>query len=111
MVIAMISICLGITGFTYSGLNTPNHVDLSPTFAGTIFGLTNMIGNIPGFLAPQTVGIMIENHEHEVAAWAPVWYTALGCKNKDFLRVTVTQIFYRCYCLFRFLGNAKGYSY
>ena len=43
-----------------------------------MFGITNMIATIPGFLAPEANGKIIEGHEHEVSAWAPVWYIATG---------------------------------
>ena len=37
-------------GFCYCGLNS-THVDLAPDHAGTLMGITNSFGNIPGFLA------------------------------------------------------------
>ena len=77
-VVAMICICCGFSGFVFSGYNTPNHADLAPAYAGTMFGITNMIATIPGFLAPQVNGSIIQGHEHEVSAWAPVWYIATG---------------------------------
>ena len=57
-VVAMICICCGFSGFVFSGYNTPNHADIAPKYAGSLFGVTNMIGTIPGFLAPQMVGII-----------------------------------------------------
>ena len=65
-VIAMICLCCGFSGFIFSGYNTPNHADLAPAYAGTLFGITNMIGTIPGFLAPQVNTMFIKGHEHEV---------------------------------------------
>ena len=92
-VIVMICICCGFSGFIFSGYNTPNHADLAPAYAGTLFGITNMMGlifksvnqihvknegTIPGFAAPQANGAFIEGHNNEVSAWAPVWYLACG---------------------------------
>jgi len=77
-VVAMICICCGFSGFVFSGYNTPNHADISPQYAGSLFGITNMVATIPGFLAPQLVGIITGDDEHEVSAWAPVWYMSVG---------------------------------
>ncbi len=42
---------MGFNGGVYPGFNS-NHVDMAPDFAGTLMGLTNSIGNLPGFIAP-----------------------------------------------------------
>ena len=33
-----------------------NHADLAAAYTGLLLGITNMMANIPGFLAPETVG-------------------------------------------------------
>ena len=33
-----------------------NHADLAPAYTGLLFGITNMMANVPGFLAPEMVG-------------------------------------------------------
>lgn len=35
-----------------------NHADLAPRYAGTMMGMSNTVGNIPGFLAPQVTTIL-----------------------------------------------------
>ena len=40
---------ISINGFCYSGLYS-THVDMTPDHAGTLMGLTNSVGNMPGFL-------------------------------------------------------------
>jgi ACS family sodium-dependent inorganic phosphate cotransporter-like MFS transporter 5 len=42
---------MGFNGCVYPGFNS-THVDMAPDFAGTLMGLTNSIGNLPGFIAP-----------------------------------------------------------
>ena len=42
---------MGLNGCSFSGFNS-THVDMAPDFAGTLMGMTNSIGNIPGFIAP-----------------------------------------------------------
>jgi len=86
----MICVCCGFSGFVFSGYNTPNHADISPRYAGSLFGFTNMVATIPGFLAPQMVGIITGSHEHEVSAWAPIWYMSVRvywASSKMFLDV------------------------
>ena len=50
---------------------------VSPLFSIPV-RLDILQATIPGFAAPQVNGAFIEGHEHEVAAWAPVWYLAMG---------------------------------
>ena len=33
-----------------------NHVELSPNYAGTLFGITNMVANLTGFITPWVAG-------------------------------------------------------
>ena len=33
-----------------------NHGDLSPNFSGTLFGISNMLANCSGFIAPYIFG-------------------------------------------------------
>ncbi len=42
--------------FYYRFLFQVNHVDLSPTYAGTLMGITNTFANVCGFLAPYVAG-------------------------------------------------------
>ena len=42
--------------------------------AGTLFGITNTFGNLPGFLVPITVGILTQNNPHDRASWYWVWF-------------------------------------
>ena len=36
-----------------------NHMDIAPNYAGTMMGITNMIGNIAGFVTPYVTGAII----------------------------------------------------
>ena len=35
-----------------------NHVELSPNYAGTLFGITNMVANLTGFITPWVAGTL-----------------------------------------------------
>ena len=58
---AVVAMICGFNGFVFSGFGTPNHADISPKYSGALFGFTNMVATIPGFLAPQLVGIITDN--------------------------------------------------
>ncbi len=48
--------CLYATFLDYLFRIQVNHVDLSPTYAGTLMGITNTFANVCGFLAPYVAG-------------------------------------------------------
>ena len=39
-----------------------NHVELSPNYAGTLFGITNMVANLTGFITPWVTGLITNNN-------------------------------------------------
>ena len=43
-------LAMTFNGACFSGMNS-THVDMAPDHAGTLMGITNSFGNIPGFLA------------------------------------------------------------
>lgn len=56
-------------GAQYAG-NQMNHVALSPRYAGTMYGMTNGVANLCGFLAPYTIGSIIDKN----VSWAVLVY-------------------------------------
>ena len=56
---AVLWLCLSVcfNGAVYSGFQvTP--VELSPNYSGTIFGITNMVANLTGFITPWVAGLI-----------------------------------------------------
>lgn len=53
----LLVIAVGMNAATYSGFNV-NHIDLSPTHAGTLMGITNSISNVFSILAPLAVKVV-----------------------------------------------------
>ena len=53
--IVLLTLAITMQGALYSGFFT-NPLDIAPNFAGTILGITNAIGTIPGWLAPLLAG-------------------------------------------------------
>lgn len=58
--VALMSLAVTAVGAIYSG-HYVNPIDLAPNFAGTLSGIVNTAGNVPGFLAPMTAGYIINN--------------------------------------------------
>lgn len=57
MSVILLAIALTCIGAMYSGHMT-NHIDIANNYAGTLMGLTNTIGTIPGIVGPVFVGAM-----------------------------------------------------
>ena len=64
-------------GFAYAGFYNPNILDLAPPYAGTLFGISNTLGNMNGFIAPQLAGYIIRDNEYTVDGWSNVWISCL----------------------------------
>jgi len=60
-VLALLCITVGFNGFSFSGFQA-NHIDIASNFSGTLMGITNMVGNVMGFLAPMAVSAIIIGH-------------------------------------------------
>ena len=56
--VLMLTIAVALNGATYVGYNI-NHLDLSPNYASTLFGITNAMANIMSFIAPLVVGAVV----------------------------------------------------
>ena len=41
-------------------------MELSPNYAGTLFGITNMVANLTGFLTPYVAGVITNNNVRNI---------------------------------------------
>ncbi|XP_063589198.1 sialin-like [Penaeus indicus] len=57
--VALMSLAVTAVGAIYSG-HYVNPIDLAPNFAGTMSGIVNTVGNVPGFLAPLAAGYITD---------------------------------------------------
>ena len=71
MAVVWLCIAVGFNGASYSGFQG-NHMELSPNYAGTLMGITSMLGNIAGFVTPYVAGVLVNNNQ-TVAAWRNVF--------------------------------------
>lgn len=74
---AIAFLCLGvaISGCAYSGFLV-NHMDIAPQFAGTLFGLTNCVAAITGFVAPYIASALTTKQTQK--EWQIVFFIAAG---------------------------------
>ena len=69
-ILSCVFLILAITfnGACFSAFNS-THVDMTPDFAGTLMGLTNGIGNIPGFAVPKVVDLFTRDKVGHSFQW------------------------------------------
>lgn len=60
MTIALYVFIVSIGCMSNAGFNI-NHMDLSPNYAGLLMGITNTAGSLGGIMAPQMVGVIVNN--------------------------------------------------
>lgn len=53
-------------------------VDVAPDYAGSIYAITNSVSSLPGFLAPQFVGILLDNSspDNQMHQWNILFWSA-----------------------------------
>lgn len=70
--VTLITFSLGVNGAS-SITNLANSQDLSPAFAGSLYGIANTIGGTTGFISPFVVGYF--THEHNgIDEWRKIFY-------------------------------------
>jgi ACS family sodium-dependent inorganic phosphate cotransporter len=73
MAIAVMSVGSALGAFVTGGFSV-NHMDLAPRHAGTLMGLTNTAGTIPGIIGVYVSGLILE----QTGSWALVFQVAGG---------------------------------
>jgi ACS family sodium-dependent inorganic phosphate cotransporter len=73
--IVMGLMCLGnaFSGMAAGGFIV-NHADIGPKYTGTLMGITNMIGAVPGIIGVYLAGLIL----NEFGSWAAVFYVVAG---------------------------------
>ena len=60
LAVALLTIGATLHGAVYSSFLV-NPMDIAPQFAGTIFGISNMLGAMTGFIAPPAAAYLTPN--------------------------------------------------
>ncbi|GFQ64698.1 inorganic phosphate cotransporter, partial [Trichonephila clavata] len=89
IIVVLLSLAMGLNGFAFSGFIC-THVDMSPDFAGTLYGFTNCFSNFTGFMVPAFVGWIIEDGQ-TVRNWGIVFVTAA-------VILLITGVIYDIFC-------------
>ncbi len=71
--IAVMSVGTALGAFVTGGFAV-NHMDIAPKYAGTMMGITNTAGTIPGVVGVYVSGLILE----WTGSWALVFQTAAG---------------------------------
>ncbi|XP_076050338.1 putative inorganic phosphate cotransporter [Oratosquilla oratoria] len=74
--VSLLFVAVSLTGAIFSG-HYVNAIDVAPNYAGTLCGIVNTLANIPGFLAPMTVGALI-NNQQTFERWQMVFNITAG---------------------------------
>lgn len=73
---ALLVAAMTSSGACYGGYAS-NHIDIASHFSGTLFGITNTIATIPGWMGPYVVGAFT-NGNNTMQAWNNVFYLSSG---------------------------------
>ncbi|XP_055900366.1 sialin-like isoform X1 [Biomphalaria glabrata] len=72
--VGLLVFAVSLTGIQYSGFLV-NHVDIAPAFAGILFGISNSLAAVTGFISPVIVGVITEERQTRLE-WQIVFYIA-----------------------------------
>lgn len=56
--VILLTIGVGIGAFSLSGF-TVNHLDIAPSYASILMGISNTFGTIPGIVSPLLTGYIV----------------------------------------------------
>ncbi|KAI7805384.1 sialin [Triplophysa rosa] len=75
LAIAFLTISSSLGGMSASGFNI-NHLDIAPSYAGILLGITNSFATIPGMVGPVIAGFLTKSSTN--AEWRIVFYISAG---------------------------------
>ncbi|XP_058032281.1 sialin isoform X4 [Ahaetulla prasina] len=71
--VVFLTISTTLGGFSTSGYSI-NHLDIAPSYAGILLGITNSFGTIPGMVGPLVAKAL--THSNTIEEWRNVFYIA-----------------------------------
>ncbi|XP_076014875.1 sialin [Genypterus blacodes] len=75
LAVTFLTISSSLGGLSGSGFNI-NHLDIAPSYAGILLGITNTFATIPGMVGPVIARALTTNNT--IAEWQVVFYIAAG---------------------------------
>ncbi|OTF79875.1 sialin-like protein [Euroglyphus maynei] len=77
-IIVMLNLSMITLGLTAGG-DSLIIVDVAPDYSGSIYGFSNSIASLPGFLAPMFVGFLLDlPHDDEMKQWSILFWIGAG---------------------------------
>lgn len=73
LAVALLTISSTLGGFNMSGFSI-NHLDIAPSYAGILLGITNSFATIPGMVGPVIAKSL--THYNTIEEWKSVFYIA-----------------------------------
>ncbi|XP_059587184.1 sialin isoform X3 [Alligator mississippiensis] len=73
LAVAFLTISTTLGGFCTSGYSI-NHLDIAPSYAGILLGITNSFATIPGMVGPVIAKLL--THHNTMGEWQTVFYIA-----------------------------------
>jgi ACS family sodium-dependent inorganic phosphate cotransporter-like MFS transporter 5 len=70
--VALVIVAVGFAGPAFGAWNV-NLIDIAPSYAGTMLGITNTVGTVPGFVGTLVVSAFTSGNQ-TVEAWRNVFY-------------------------------------
>uniref|UniRef100_A0A8C2FUP6 Sialin n=1 Tax=Cyprinus carpio TaxID=7962 RepID=A0A8C2FUP6_CYPCA len=75
LAVTFLTLSSAFGGFSAGGVFI-NQIDIAPRYVGTLHGITNTFGTIPGVIAPIVVGYLTK--DHSVTGWRHVFWLSAG---------------------------------
>lgn len=75
LAVILFLISAGLNTFTVPGCKS-SMLDIAPAYSGIVFGVSNTVSNIPGFVAPQLVGLILQDSTR--TEWRTVFWVSAG---------------------------------
>jgi len=72
LAVTLFALAAGLNTMTVSGCKS-GMLDIAPDYAGLVFGLSNTVSNIPGFLGPAIVGYLLTDYS-DTTQWLTVFW-------------------------------------
>ena len=72
LAVSLFAVAAGLNTMTVSGCKT-GMLDIAPDYAGIVFGVSNTVSNIPGFVGPLIVGSVLTDYSN-TTQWQTVFW-------------------------------------
>ena len=76
LAVSLFAVAAGLNTMTVSGCKT-GMLDIAPDYAGIVFGVSNTVSNIPGFVGPLIVGTVLTDYSN-TAQWKTVFWISFS---------------------------------